>query len=98
MAKQEFHNREFEETTQLKLWLFKAYLKGPKARPMKKEWVDPILKECRELNVPFFFKQWGKPKFNSNTEDPTISKEHPHHAKGGCHLDGQIYREMPVLA
>ena len=78
-------------------WVIVGGESGPKARPMKKEWVDPILKKCKDANVPFFFKQWGKPKFNSNTEDPTISKEHPQHAKGGCHLDGQIYREMPIL-
>ena len=32
---------------------------GPKARPMKKEWVENIQIQCKEANVPFFFKQWG---------------------------------------
>ena len=31
---------------------------GPKARPMKAEWVTSNKKQCKEDNVPFFFKQW----------------------------------------
>jgi protein gp37 len=27
-------------------------------RPMRQEWVESILKQCRLANVPFFFKQW----------------------------------------
>lgn len=32
---------------------------GPRARPMKKEWVEDIRRQCREQRVAFFFKQWG---------------------------------------
>lgn len=32
---------------------------GPKARPMKKEWVLNIQRQCKEQGVAFFFKQWG---------------------------------------
>ena len=28
-------------------------------RKMKKEWVDSLYAQCKEHNVPFFFKQWG---------------------------------------
>ncbi|MCB9232834.1 MAG: phage Gp37/Gp68 family protein [Bacteroidia bacterium] len=76
-------------------WVIVGGESGPKARPMKKEWVDIVHQKCKELEVPFFFKQWGKPKFNSNPMDPTIQKDHPKHAKGGCQLDGKVYREMP---
>ena len=32
---------------------------GPKARPMKEEWVMAIRDRCLQEDVPFFFKQWG---------------------------------------
>ena len=78
-------------------WLIVGGESGHKARPMRKEWVDNIKKACVKQNVAFFFKQWGKRKFNNNQLDPTISKDHPQHAKGGCQLDGLIHREMPLI-
>ncbi|WP_285060065.1 DUF5131 family protein [Pedobacter ginsengisoli] len=79
-------------------WVIVGGESGHKARPLKKEWVDDIKIKCEEFRVPFFFKQWGKPKFNVNQNDPTIDAKHPDHAKGGCQLDGQIYRQVPVKA
>jgi len=79
-------------------WVIVGGESGHKARPIKKEWIDFIKSECDKEEVAFFFKQWGKPKFNANPEDPTIISEHPQHAKGGCELDGKIYREIPVKA
>jgi len=79
-------------------WVIVGGESGHKARPLKKEWVDDIKIKCEEYKVPFFFKQWGKPKFNVNQNDPTIDAKHPDHAKGGCQLDGQIYRQVPVKA
>ncbi len=32
---------------------------GPKARPMKPEWVINIKHQCEKQNTAFFFKQWG---------------------------------------
>lgn len=40
-------------------WVIVGGESGPKARPMKKSWVEHIFRQCREQNVPFFFKQWG---------------------------------------
>jgi len=79
-------------------WVIVGGESGHKARPIKKEWIDYIKTACDKNSVAFFFKQWVKPKFNVNQEDPTIITEHPQHAKGGCELDGKIYREMPVVA
>lgn len=76
-------------------WVIVGGESGHKARPIKKEWIDYIKDECTKFNVAFFFKQWGKPRFNSNPNDPTISSKHPQHAKGGCELDGYVYRDMP---
>jgi len=78
-------------------WVIVGGESGPKARPIQKEWVDLIHKQCLKSHVPFFFKQWGKSKFNIDLDDPTIKKEHPMHAKGGCLFNGRIYREMPEI-
>jgi len=88
------------KTLNLKMidWVIVGGESGHKARPIKKEWIDFVKNECDKKKVAFFFKQWGKPKFNVNQNDPTIMSEHPQHAKGGCELDGKIYREMPEKA
>jgi len=39
-------------------WVIVGGESGPKARPMRKEWVTAILRQCRNARVPFFFKQW----------------------------------------
>ncbi|MBS7564389.1 phage Gp37/Gp68 family protein [Mucilaginibacter sp. Bleaf8] len=79
-------------------WVIVGGESGHKARPIKKDWVDFIKLKCAEKDVAFFFKQWGKAKFNINPSDPTIESSHPKHAKGGCELDGHIYRQMPIVA
>ena len=79
-------------------WVIVGGESGNKARPIKKKWIDLIKTECDKKGVAFFFKQWGKSKFNTNPNDPTIISEHPQHAKGGCELDGEIYRKMPERA
>jgi protein gp37 len=78
-------------------WIIVGGESGAGARPIQKIWIDDIKNLCNKRNVPFFFKQWGKKKFNVTIDDPTIDTTHPNHAKGGCQLDGKIYREMPIL-
>ncbi len=74
-----------------------------KARPMKKEWVTPILEQCRRANVPFFFKQWGKRRNNPDKLDRTAKENCRGRkvawptAKGGCQLDGKIFHEFPEI-
>jgi len=40
-------------------WVIVGGESGPHSRPMHQQWVLSILRQCREQNVPFFFKQWG---------------------------------------
>jgi protein gp37 len=40
-------------------WVIVGGESGPKARPMKREWVLNIKRQCDEQSVAFFFKQWG---------------------------------------
>jgi len=77
-------------------WVIVGGESGHKARPMNLDWVLNIKTLCESEAVPFFFKQWGKSKFNNNPLDPTINKDHPQHAKGGCELNGEVFRAMPV--
>jgi protein gp37 len=76
-------------------WVIVGGESGHGARPLKKEWVMDVRKKCKEASVHFFFKQWGDARFNANQDDPTISAKHPQHAKGGCQLNGRVYRGMP---
>lgn len=61
-------------------WIIVGGESGPKARPMKEEWVVEIKDMCKEYKVPFFFKQWGG-----------VNKK-----KNGRMLEGKTYDEMPV--
>jgi protein gp37 len=62
-------------------WVIVGGESGPGARPMKKEWVESVLRQCRLAEVPFFFKQWGG----------TRKK------RSGRELNGRTYNEMPVM-
>lgn len=40
-------------------WVIVGGESGPRARVMRRAWVESILQQCRAEGVPFFFKQWG---------------------------------------
>lgn len=40
-------------------WVIVGGESGPKARPIKEEWVVAIRDQCLQDGVAFFFKQWG---------------------------------------
>lgn len=42
-------------------WAIVGGESGPKARPMRPEWVDEIADLCAASGTAFFFKQWGGP-------------------------------------
>lgn len=77
-------------------WVIVGGESGPGARVLKEKWIIPIKNKCLKLKIPFFFKQWGKKQFNPDFNDPTIMVSHEFHAKGGCQLDGEVYREFPA--
>lgn len=41
-------------------WVICGGETGPKARPMNQNWAIELKNQCKEANVPFFFKQWGE--------------------------------------
>ena len=61
-------------------WVIVGGESGPKARPMEKEWVEDIQRQCADQGVPFFFKQWGG-----------VNKK-----KTGRELNGRTYDELPT--
>jgi protein gp37 len=62
-------------------WAIVGGESGPRARPMREEWVLEIQKQCRRARVPFFFKQWGG-----------VNKK-----RAGRLLKNRTWNEMPVL-
>lgn len=60
-------------------WVIAGGESGPKARPMKEEWVREIRDQCQAQGVAFFFKQWG----GRNKK------------KAGRLLDGREWSEAP---
>jgi protein gp37 len=61
-------------------WVIVGGESGPHARPMLREWVVRIRRECRKQRVPFFFKQWGGVRKHQT----------------GRTLDGRTYNEFPL--
>lgn len=67
-------------------WVIVGGESGNQARPMKKEWVLNIKRQCEEQGVPFFFKQWG----TYGEDGVKRSKE-----ANGCTIDGVTYQAYP---
>jgi protein gp37 len=60
-------------------WVIVGGESGPKARPIKEDWVIDIRDLCQAKQVPFFFKQWGGVKKKV----------------AGSELQGTNYKEFP---
>lgn len=63
-------------------WVIVGGESGPRSRPMKREWVLDLRRQCDESGIPFFFKQWGGTRKKL----------------AGRKLDGRTYDEMPAFA
>jgi protein gp37 len=62
-------------------WAIVGGESGPGARRIDPSWVIDIRNQCRDHNVPFFFKQWGG-----------VNKK-----KAGRILEGRTWEEMPLV-
>ena len=69
-------------------WVIVGGESGPKARPMDKEWVVNIKKQCNENNIAFFFKQWGTWGADKVKRNKKLN---------GKELDGKIWQEYPKI-
>lgn len=61
-------------------WVIVGGESGPGARPMEKNWVLDIKRQCEDSHVAFFFKQWG------GTNKKAAGRE----------LDGRTYDSLPI--
>ncbi len=62
-------------------WVIVGGESGRTPRPMEKEWVTDIQKQCKKAGVAFFFKQWGGTNKKAS----------------GRILNGKTYNEMPKV-
>jgi len=67
-------------------WVIVGGESGPKARPMRMEWVESVRVQCKEQGVAFFFKQWG----GWGADGKKRAK-----AANGRELNGRTWDEMP---
>lgn len=63
-------------------WVIVGGESGHGARPLRREWIDSLQRECETEGVAFFFKQWGGPSSTA----------------GGCELDGAELKTWPCAA
>ena len=76
---------------------------GPGARPMHPDWVRRVRNDCQDVNVPFFFKQWGE--WKPENQGGCFGEAHMWDDGGfsyksgkklaGHLLDGKEYHEWP---
>ena len=69
-------------------WVIVGGESGPRARPIRPEWVLKIREQCEKHDVPFFFKQWG-------AYDPSGKRVGKKVA--GRVLDGRTWDAMPAI-
>ena len=62
-------------------WVIVGGESGRTPRPIKEEWVIDIKEQCLQMNVAFYFKQWG----GTNKK------------KAGKMLEGEIFNAMPNI-
>ena len=86
-------------------WVIVGGESGPGARPMKIEWVREIHQRCKEMNVPFFFKQWGGVnkkatgrRLDRKTWDEMPTPKNRRQPKAQTLIPVQQNIEFPVLA
>ena len=85
-------------------WVICGGESGPGARPVHPDWVRSIRDQCRAVDTPFMFKQWGE--WHETDLDPNPPKQRHLWPGGklmarygkkaaGRELDGQIWNQTP---
>ncbi len=69
-------------------WVIVGGESGNKARPMEKEWVINIKKQCEENGIAFFFKQWGTWGADKVKRNKKLN---------GKELNGKIWQQYPEV-
>jgi protein gp37 len=60
-------------------WVIVGGESGRNARPIRKEWIEDIQRQCEKQKTHFFFKQWGglRKKQNGNLLNGKLYQEYP---------------------
>ncbi len=69
-------------------WVIVGGESGNKARPMDKEWVLSIKRQCEGNDVAFFFKQWGTWGADKVKRNKRLN---------GKEIDGKIWQQYPEV-
>lgn len=69
-------------------WVIVGGESGNKARPIEKDWVTNIQKQCNEADVAFFFKQWGTWGADKVKRNKKVN---------GKELDGKVWQQYPEV-
>lgn len=67
-------------------WVIVGGESGPKARPMKLQWLESVRLQCEQQKVAFFFKQWGGWGVDGKRRAKSAN---------GRLLNGRVWDEMP---
>jgi protein gp37 len=70
-------------------WAIVGGESGPRARPLREEWITGIYEQCRKDNVAFFFKQWGAWGRDNKRRSKKVN---------GREYRGRMWDERPVLS
>ncbi len=82
-------------------WVIVGGESGPRARPMRPDWVRHLRDQCIDAGVPFLFKQWGEwaPNWYNDPDGRKIAGSEWMDRMGkrisGRLLDGAEYMEFP---
>lgn len=77
-------------------WVICGGESGPNARPMHPDWARSVRDQCQAADVPFFFKQWGEYRPQTDSRGKTIYFK-VGKKKAGRALDGREWNEYPEV-
>jgi len=69
-------------------WVIVGGESGHNARPMEKEWVVNLKQQCEDLDIAFFFKQWGTWGADKIKRNKKVN---------GKELDGKVWQQYPEV-
>lgn len=69
-------------------WVIVGGESGNKARPMDKEWVVNIKRQCEANDIAFFFKQWGTWGADKIKRNKKLN---------GKEIDGKVWQQYPEI-
>ena len=69
-------------------WVIVGGESGNRARPMDKDWILNIKKQCENKDIAFFFKQWG----TWGADQKKRNKK-----ENGKKINGKIYQQYPEI-